>query len=867
LGVSFDASASTDPDGTIASYAWNFGDGTTGSGRTTSHTYSTVGTFSAQLTVTDNAGATANTTRSISATAPPSNVPPTASFVATPVSGPAPLTVSFDASASSDSDGSITTYAWNFGDSTTGTGKTASHTYSSTGIFTAQLTVTDNAGATAIITHDITVSASTGTAQWLGEYQSGLLGGAMLYAEITQSSSSLSGTFKDQEGRTGTINGTVAGTSVTLTIAETTPGCTGTFTGIGQLGFVRGLQSLDFTFTGTDCLGTHTAGEGLLIRQEGQVLAWAQRQPTSLKHNGGELFWTDNSAQPLKKLTLATGTTQALAIRMRALTQLTVEADRLLWVDAIGDSNAYCTGIGVQQALMVSARDGTSVRMLASGPACGGTVAPVSDGSYAYWVTSKTSTNAWSIERVPLAGGTSKVIYTASGFASIPSLARDSQHLYWIEDAAPDSGNVFRCQFSESCGVIRQSLFGSTSIDMATNLALTNDRIVFGAHRFGPPVDVIITLPKSGGPSSDIATAPDFPRVLVTDGSTVFWTDTSALRSAPLAGGTVTTLASSLPLSGGLSVDSQRVAWTELAGSTPLSARIRSIPKAGGSIEILISNAASPRVVELTGSSELIYADGVIDNLAASTSGIYRRSSAGVVSSLVTGISGSTAIAVNATHVYVADGWWVKRIPRAGGAAGVISQANFYIGGIDLDAAGVYWVETDLGTVRKAPLTGGAATLLASGNGKPYDITVNAGSVYWLVGLDKLLRVATTGGTVETLGTSLKAAEALVVDDSYAYFTESDAGRVSKIAFGGGAVTPIGDITGMLSWYALAGDVSRVFWLTPLSVGRTPKAGSTSTTLSAAPLSDDAVRGSVAVDDQYVYWAETLIGAIKRAPK
>jgi PKD repeat protein len=87
------------------------------------------------------------------------NLPPTASFAATPTSGQAPLAVAFDASASTDADGTIASYGWNFGDNSSGSGVTASHTYATAGTFTAVLTVTDNRGATARATRILTVAA------------------------------------------------------------------------------------------------------------------------------------------------------------------------------------------------------------------------------------------------------------------------------------------------------------------------------------------------------------------------------------------------------------------------------------------------------------------------------------------------------------------------------------------------------------------------------------------------------------------------------------------------------------------------------------------------------------------------------------
>jgi PKD repeat protein len=88
------------------------------------------------------------------------NTPPTAVISAPvgPVTGNAPFAVNFNGTGSNDSDGSITSYAWTFGDGTQATGITASHTYTTAGSYTAKLTVTDNRGATGFATVLITVN-------------------------------------------------------------------------------------------------------------------------------------------------------------------------------------------------------------------------------------------------------------------------------------------------------------------------------------------------------------------------------------------------------------------------------------------------------------------------------------------------------------------------------------------------------------------------------------------------------------------------------------------------------------------------------------------------------------------------------------
>lgn len=85
-------------------------------------------------------------------------LPPIAVLSATPSSGVAPLTVTFDGSASSDPDGTVTAWSWSFGDGTVAAGSRATHVYSTPGIFTASLTVTDQDGMSSTSSAEIVVS-------------------------------------------------------------------------------------------------------------------------------------------------------------------------------------------------------------------------------------------------------------------------------------------------------------------------------------------------------------------------------------------------------------------------------------------------------------------------------------------------------------------------------------------------------------------------------------------------------------------------------------------------------------------------------------------------------------------------------------
>lgn len=142
LTVSFDGSGSSDPDGDPLTYAWDFGDGSTSSQVSPSHTYNAIGSYVAVLSVSDGE-LDDQASVTITVNEPGGNNPPVAAISASPLSGNAPLAVAFSAAGSSDPDNDPLTYSWDFGDGSSGTGISPSHTYTSAGSYTASVTVSD----------------------------------------------------------------------------------------------------------------------------------------------------------------------------------------------------------------------------------------------------------------------------------------------------------------------------------------------------------------------------------------------------------------------------------------------------------------------------------------------------------------------------------------------------------------------------------------------------------------------------------------------------------------------------------------------------------------------------------------------------
>ncbi|WP_109830639.1 glycoside hydrolase family 48 protein [Reichenbachiella versicolor] len=134
----FDGTGSSDPNGDPLTYLWDFGDGSTSTLASPSHVYNLEGNYTVTLIVNDGSRDSDPVVQILSVTDGSLIV----SFTATPDTGTIPLTVSFDASESSDPEGGTLSYSWDFGNGLSGTGVNSTSTYATAGSYTVTLTAT-----------------------------------------------------------------------------------------------------------------------------------------------------------------------------------------------------------------------------------------------------------------------------------------------------------------------------------------------------------------------------------------------------------------------------------------------------------------------------------------------------------------------------------------------------------------------------------------------------------------------------------------------------------------------------------------------------------------------------------------------------
>lgn len=159
--VIFDASNSTDRDGKIVRYIWDFGDSAQDMGVSVVHAFCSGGNYTVILTVTDNEGKKDRANMTVHV-----NEYPRARIDCSVTEARVLAPVAFSAQNSSDPDGTVTACFWDFGDGSNTTGAQVSHVYQDTGTFLVNLTVTDDFGARSSNSMEVTVILRNYTVSW-----------------------------------------------------------------------------------------------------------------------------------------------------------------------------------------------------------------------------------------------------------------------------------------------------------------------------------------------------------------------------------------------------------------------------------------------------------------------------------------------------------------------------------------------------------------------------------------------------------------------------------------------------------------------------------------------------------------------------
>lgn len=595
--------------------------------------------------------------------------------------------------------------------------------------------------------------------------------------------------------------------------------------------------------------------------------------PRDLAVANGQVFWSDVSDEPVKRVPAAGGTQTVVAHRAEQLAGFEVRSPHLVWLDLrAGIGATGCAGNDVIGALTRAAVDGTGVAQVAVRDACGGADGPVLDDASAFWITSEGSPLEWTVRQTPLGGGADTELAVSS--KELGGLTRDAEALYWYEGRFSDPGSIVRRPIGG--GDTSVVVTGTLDNPLSGVFTVSAGEVYFVELGYPYPyVFRVSRVPTGGGTPSRIAELSDrpFPAALHASGGELLWAEGDRIVAFSVSDGAErVVLAGAGQVLGFVVEEGDALAAVAPSLSRHDPATLLRVPLGGEDVVTLADGLEPVSALHVDG-AHLYWAESSSSYDQLEGSGRLARIplGGGAPETVFMGVGPYPALAAGGGRLWLGDGWRVKSVGLDGSGFAQLLHADDGIGDVEHTPYGGGSVLAMVGPfarVIRVPTAGGAPVVLHPGTGGPGGpLRVAGGLAYWLDSIDEIWRVPEGGGEAQQIAAGLAAATDLVADGEHVFVYENDAARIVRIpASGGPAVTLAGANHGVRTPLALDG--RWLYWADPWGVYRVPKAGGTPEQIFA--LAADAEPTAIALDETSVYVTLTdcVVGIVgKITPK
>lgn len=596
------------------------------------------------------------------------------------------------------------------------------------------------------------------------------------------------------------------------------------------------------------------------------IVATGQTKTWGVAVDDANIYWTDCGTNPTAQdgrvMRMSKSTGQMIALASNQSCPTSIALDA---------TNVYWLG-GATSARTISrvAKDGGALSVLVRDVDIR---ALAVDGVALYWTSCDVSGYSSAIMQMPLPnGGTGKVQKISATTSCANELAIDADNIYWID----------------SVGVMKIAKSGGASTQLASaqfhprNLALDTMNAYWLADTY------VVRVAKTGGSPSVLAVNQD-PGVLAVDATNIYWSlNSGSLVRMDKASGAQFAIATNQGFVSGLAIDETNLYWANIGNA------VMRVAKLGG-VAVAKSNA-EPQTIA--------FAQEGLNGLAVDDANVYWTTcryekekydhgtvmqapkSGGDAIALAMNQSCPGNLALDANNVYwvnqgaetspndYQDGA-VMKVSKSGGTPTALATKQSGRATLAVDDANIYWTTCgkNPGVARMAKDGSGSATLVVAEQDCPSSIALDASNVYWISG-SAIKKMDNPGGAAQTIATS--GGSALVVDNSSAYWTRTEQtsqttfhscaderSSLMKTSINGGTPTLLASIPG-LAPTKIAVDETNVYYATDCTQGilRVAKTGGAPTVVVA-----NVVPAHLAIDAANIFWTVYSNGTILRSSK